>query len=138
MSQSGKDLIRWALLLPGVIIGGFLATFPLHWVLYFTLAHGETISGVNIDSIENALYPLVISFAFILSGSYIAPKHKFKTAIVLIILYFTTFISLFLFIPNSQVKFGVRGVGALAGSVLGLFIAWKKYGPTHVPQNQIP
>ncbi len=125
MNQSSKNLTCWILLLPGALVGGFLATFPLHWILYFTLANGEIISGVDTNPIENTLSPLVISLAFVLMGSYIAPKYKFETAVVLTILYIITFISVFLFAPNSQVEFGIRSVGALAGLLLGLFIVLK-------------
>jgi len=122
MQRSTKNLLRWIAVLPGAIFGGFLATFPLHWVLYFTLANGETISGVDIGPIEYTLYPFVIAITFVLVGSRIAPNHKFKTAIVLTCLWIASFIALFLFIPDSQVQFGIRGIGSLVGPLLGLAI----------------
>lgn len=127
MQQSTKNLLRWVAILPGAMLGGFLATFPLHWVLYFTLANGEIISGVNIGPIEYTFYPFVIAITFVLIGSKIAPNHKFKTAVVLTCLWIASFIALFLFMPDSQTQFGIRGVGSLLGSLLGLFIVWKKF-----------
>ena len=125
MEQSTKNFLRWIALLPGAIIGGFLATFPLHWILYFTLAHGETISGVNTNPIEYTLSPFVIAVTFIIVGFEIAPSHKFKIAIVLSSLWIVSFITLFLFM-SAQPQFGIRGAGSLAGALLGVFIAWKK------------
>ncbi len=51
-----KYWLRWIAVFPGALLAGLLATFPLHWILYFTLANGGTISGVNIEPIEYALY----------------------------------------------------------------------------------
>jgi hypothetical protein len=73
--------------LPGALIFGLLLTFPLHWVLYFTLAHGETISGVNIGPIESILSPFVVAIGFIIAGSRIAPNYKLKASIVLFVIW---------------------------------------------------
>ncbi len=133
-------------MLPGAIFGAFLVTFPLHWILFFLFNGNETDigsskffvqlfgNGISYEYIEYSLSPFIIAVTFVLVGSYIAPKHKLKTSVVFTILYFTTFISLLLFLPNEQVEFGIRGVGALMGSLLGLLIAWKKYRSTNVPQ----
>jgi hypothetical protein len=86
--------LRWVGVLPGALLAGLLATFPLHWTLYFTLAHGETISGVNITPIERAMYPFVIALCYIVAGFKIAPKHKFKTSVILAVLYALFFIGL--------------------------------------------
>lgn len=68
-------------------------------------------------------------------GTYIAPHNKLRIAVTLTIIYLISFIALFLFI-SQQATFELRGVGALIGALLGLFIAWKKYKldlntPTH-------
>ena len=123
MKQSTKNLLRWIAVLPGAIIGGFLATFPLHWVLYFTLANGETISGVNISPIEYALYPFVIAVTFVLIGYKIAPNHKFKTSIVLACLWIASLIGLFLFM-RGQAQFEIRTAGSLFGPLLGVAVSY--------------
>lgn len=134
MQQSTKNLLRWITVLPGAILGGFLASFPLHWILYFTLARGEIIFGVNIEPIEYTLYPFAIAITFILIGSKIAPNNKFKTSVVLTCLWMLSFLAIFLFFSDSQTQFGIRGIGSLLGSLLGLFIVWKKFkhGPSAV------
>ena len=125
-----KDIIywlRWIAVLPGAIIFGFLATFPLHWFLYFTLAHGETISGVNIRPIEYMLYPFVIAIVFILVGFEIAPEYKFKTSMTLTILYMSSWlVTMYIISPRYQYHLEVRGILALLGSFLGLYITWRK------------
>jgi hypothetical protein len=126
-----KYWLRWSAVFPGAIIAGLLATFPLHWILYFTLAKGEIISGVDIKPIEYLLYPFVIAVIFVLAGYKIAPKYKFKTAIVLFGLYlimWLTFSIISLFKGNIygiDMKFSFRTILSLIGSFVGLFIAKK-------------
>jgi hypothetical protein len=137
-----KYWFRWVAVLPGGFLAGILATFPMHWILYLTLAHKgaslfgiiEFENGVDIRPIEELLTPFVIAFTYILVGYEIAPKYKFKTAIVLLVPYiflclFVSFIMLF--------KGGVyRGniifswppaLMAAAGASLGLYCAWRNF-----------
>jgi hypothetical protein len=132
-----KDFIywlRWIAVLPGALIFGFLATFPLHWLLYFTLAKGETISGVNIRLIESMLTPFVFAIVFILVGVEIAPKYKFKTSITLTILYVSFVIGVIIFMSG---YLETRGILGLLGSFLGLYITWRKskLTPPITPSN---
>jgi len=126
-----KYWLRWLAVLPGAIIAGILATFPLHWMLYLTLVKGEVISGVNIEPIEYLLYPFIISVTFIYSGYNIAPKYKFKTAIILFILYSITWLTVVTFsffkgsIGGVNLDFSLRTVLALLGSFIGLFFSKK-------------
>ena|SRR3989344_1396052 len=130
MNKKTKTILRWVAVLPGALLAGFLATFPVHWVLYFSLAHGETISGVNINPIEYTIYPFFVALAFVLAGFAIAPKYKFKTSIVLTCLWIISFFSAFIIapmvIPQIQLKFELRGILSILGSLLGLYIAWLK------------
>jgi len=128
MSDYTKNLFRWIAVLPGAWLAGFLATFPLHWILYFTLVNGETISGVNIEPIEYNLYPFVIAIVFILVGSKIAPKHKLKTSVILAVLYVLFIIgSVILGLQNGiEMSFGIRTLGPIVGLLIGLFIIWQK------------
>lgn len=126
MSLKFRNILLWVSVLPGAILGGFSMTFPLHWVLYGTLVSGSVVSGVNIEPIERFLSPFIIALGFVLIGSHIAPAHKLKTAIVLTIVYIISFISVFI-IMYDKATLELRGVGALIGVCLGLFIVWKKY-----------
>ena len=126
--------LRWIAVLPGALIFGFLASFPLHWILYFTLAKGETISGVNIRPIESTLTPFVFAIVFILVGVEIAPKYKFKTSIILTILYVSFVIGVIIFMSG---HLETRGIIGLLGSFLGLYITWRKskLTPPITPSN---
>ena len=137
MNSGVKNIFLWISVLPSALIGGFLMTFPLHWILYGTLVSGSVISGVDIEPIERFLSPFVIAVAFVLIGAYIAPNHKFKTAVVLTVLYIASFFSLFVFM-SEMVTFELRGAGALIGVFLGLFIAWKKYKSDPSTSIQLP
>jgi len=118
--------LRWVAVLPGALVTGFLATFPLHWVLYFTLVDGEIISGVNIKLIEYTLYPFVIAITFILVGFEIAPANKFKTSVVLTAIWILSFLGVFIFFSALKPQFELRSALSLLGAFLGLYIAWRK------------
>ncbi|KKU91385.1 MAG: hypothetical protein UY22_C0043G0006 [Candidatus Amesbacteria bacterium GW2011_GWC1_48_10] len=122
--------LRWVAVLPGALIGGLLATFPLHWVLYLAFARNGSLFGFielplgsNIP-VEYALTPFVIAVTFILVGDKIAPTHKFQTSIILTILLVSFFIGVLIFMPD-QAYIQVRGIGSPLGALLGLFISWK-------------
>jgi len=119
---------RWIAVFPGSLIAGLLATFPLHWILYFTLANGETISGVDIKPIEYLLYPFVVAIIYILAGYQIAPESKFKTAIALFGIYFFIWLAISaiaLFngsILGTDLQFSGRTILSLIGAAIGLCI----------------
>ncbi|MFA5935452.1 MAG: hypothetical protein WC787_01175 [Patescibacteria group bacterium] len=125
MKDSNKNLLRWIFLFPGSVVGSILATVLLHLMLYFTLANGETISGVDIQPIEHLLYPFVVSISFVLSGYKIAPFQKFRTAIMLSASWVIVFIGIYFFLYTSGQQQGVqiRGMGSLLGALVALYIA---------------
>lgn len=138
-----KFCLRWLAVLPGALITGFLATFPLHWILGVLFAlhgRGEEVDigtpgffvdlfKLNADMIEYFLYPAVIAATFIIVGSKIAPKHKIKTAIVLFVIYVIVWsiASLVVLmngnIGNTYTQFSGRTIFALLGAIAGLFEA---------------
>jgi hypothetical protein len=134
MKESTKNLLRWIAVLPGSLVAGFLSTFPLHWLLYLAYAHNGTLFGLiglpegsNL-SIEHAVYPAVIALTFILVGYEIAPRYKFKTTVILAILYTLFALSLLFFAEknNLDVSFEARSIGPMLGLIVGLFISWRK------------
>lgn len=104
-------------------------TFPLHWILYFTLAKGQVISGVNIVSIERLLTPFIIAITFVLVGVEIAPEKKFKTSIALSILYIISIIGFPIYMTSKyqEAYLEPRGYLGIFGAFIGLYIAWRKY-----------
>lgn len=116
MSQPSLTLLRWLAVLPGALLGSVCATFALHWMLCMSLAHGETVSGVNTAPLEYAPYPFAIAVSFVTTGYEIAPTHKWRTALGLVGVWLATLVGLLIFIPLSQVHFGLRGLGALLGA----------------------
>ena len=127
--------LRWIAVLPGAITISFLSTLPLHWILYIAFAKNGTFlgfielpDGIN-TSIEYYVYPLVIAFVFIYSGYKIAPKHKFKTAIILFGIYliiwlFVSVIALSGSGPNNlDMQFSGRTMLAFFGAIIGLLEA---------------
>lgn len=121
-------------MLPGALIAGFLATFPLHWLLYLGFAESGTFfgfielpTGANIF-VEYALYPFVIAIVYILVGFEIAPKYKFRTALTLAGIYLTVIIGTSVLGARSGIaaSFGIRSFGPIIGLLIGLYIVWKK------------
>ncbi len=133
-SEKLKYYFRWILVLPGAIVGGFLATFPLHWLLYFIFSPSrEPVlgsikffvnlfpSGMNLESVEYLLSPFVVATTFIIVGYKIAPKHKFKTALVLFGIYTLTWLAISLIsLWNNNLSFSLRTALALIGAIVGL------------------
>ena len=133
--------LRWLSVFHGALASGFLATFPLHWVLQFifTTARGEEpalgslrfflnlLHLDNANSVEYLLYPAIIATTFIIVGYKIAPRYKFKTAVVLFGIYTITWIviSLITLFDGVDKQFSVRTILALMGAILGLYGAKK-------------
>lgn len=125
MKKDFKYWFRWIAVLPGALIASILMVFPLHWILYFTLVRGQVISGVNIAPIERTLMPFVIAITFILVGFKIAPENKFKTSIVLTVLY-VVFIASLIYMFGYQTYLEPRGYLGIFGAFLGLYFSWKQ------------
>jgi hypothetical protein len=132
MTLLKQNWLRWLALLPCALVGGFLMTFPLHWILYLAFAHNGTLlgfielsPGANVP-IEYALTPFVISLSFVLIGFEIAPHHKLKASITLAVLWFVAFFSALVYVQ--QLELGIRSIGSILGPLIALYIAW---GNTH-------
>ena len=134
MSESKKNLLRWIAVIPGSLLAGFLSTFPLHWLLYLAYARNGTLLGFielppgsNV-SIEHFIYPCIIALVFVYTGSEIAPKHKFKTAVVLSVLYLLFMVSSLFWATRSglEISLSIRTIGPVVGLLLGLLIVFRK------------
>lgn len=121
-----KHLFRWIVVIPGGLIAGILATFPLHWIIYLKSKLGyDSFLDLPTDiwaDIERILSPFVISLVFVWVGSVIAPKHRRITAVALAIIYVLAMI-LALIITNNAPSFSSLGgvLGVLLGACVGLF-----------------
>ena len=125
-----KDLVRWILVLPGGILGGLIATFPLHWFLVGNFGASEsddhiiTLSHSGLANLEIALTPFVIAYVYMVIGAGIAPNRKFYTALVLSGLYAAAMLYIF-FGVGLPIGFGWKTAGAIAGIALGLLTVFK-------------
>lgn len=143
MTKNFKFWLRWIPVLPGSLIAGFLATFPLHWIFYLSFAHNGTLlgfielpSGSNV-SIEYFLTPFVIALVFIYAGFEIAPKHKLRVAVILAVLYIVFVISVFILGMKNGIGMSleIRSLGPILGLLLGLFIVWEKSKQAHLSEK---
>lgn len=136
MSSKFKYWLRWILVIPVGLISGLLATFPLHWILLILFSNQQEadlgslkffieIFGGRVDAtyLEYILYPAVIAYFFIYIGYKIAPKHKFKTALLLFGIYVGALLITNLFVLTGSLQgyfFSWRTALALLGAGLGL------------------
>ena len=80
MNKGIKYWLCWLAVLPGALLAGLCATFPLHWILYSTLSNFvEPYPQLP----ERILTPFAISGVFVWSGCQIAPEYKIETSVVL-------------------------------------------------------
>ena len=132
--QSVLYWIRWLLVLPGALVFGFLVTFPFHWILQFVFGFRSnepdllSLSFIlkilkidSVDSLEYLLYPAIIAVTYIVVGQKIAPKHKFKTAVILFALYAVVWAVGLLVSLNTNFEISIRTFLALAGAILALY-----------------
>ena len=133
MRSATKNLIHWILVLPGALLAGVLATFPLHWILQLKSMDGTFLGFIELPpeafvTIEYALYPFVMVMVFIVAGAAIAPAYKFKTACTLAILYALFAVGTFMFAIKMglQTSIGIRAAGPVIGILLGLLTVWQK------------
>lgn len=123
-------------MLPGSLLAGILAGFPLHWMLYSTLT---TFIDPYPELPERILFPFVMATVFVWAGSRIAPEYKFETSIVLFGIWLFL-IGGFVFLTMSGVSYMGRklyfqggGIGplmAIVGVFLGLYIIRKENSPS--------
>jgi len=135
MNTKIKYWLRWVAVLPGAFIAGLLITLPLHLLLYMAFAYNGMLFGIielppRADiGIEYTIYPFFIAVAFILAGYKIAPKYKFRTAIVLFGIYTILWLVVSLMslfggnIYGFNAQFSGRTVLAFLGAILGLYLA---------------
>jgi hypothetical protein len=134
MNKDFKYWLRWLAVLPGALLAGILAGFPLHWILYSTLRNETIFIDPYPELPERLLIPFVFSIVFIWTGFKIAPEHKVKTSVILFgLLMFLIGGFVFLALSGAELmgrKLYFQGgcigpIMAIAGSAAGLYVAWK-------------
>lgn len=126
--------LRWVAVLPASVLAFILSLFVLRFVLYQTLT-GSGLVEPYPEFPERTLTPLVGWAAFIWSGAWAAPKHKFVTALVLFSIWLLTLVFILAVIRgvvmgDHEFYFRDGGVGILMsiiGAFGGLFIVDKQY-----------
>lgn len=124
--------LRWLAVLPGALLAGMIALFPLHLVLYNTLSN---FVEPYPEMPERILMPLVVAGVFVYAGSRIAPEFKFETSVLLFGLWlfliggfvFLTFYGADWF--GGQLHFqggGLATIMAVIGAAIGLFTVRKQ------------
>jgi len=127
--------LRWLGVITGALLAGIAASFPLHWILYSALRNETIFVDPYPELPERILFPYMMAISFVWAGSYTAPEHRFKTAVVLFgVWLFLLGGAVFLTLTGSefigrQLYFQDGGIGpitAVAGALTGLFIVKKK------------
>lgn len=136
MDKRFKYWLRWIGLLPISLVAGALITFPIHWVLYGILSGGDSPFITPYPELpEKILTPLFTALVIVWVASQVAPEHKFKTAVILGILWIFVaggaFILGYLGIHFENVQLSLTAGGlpiimGVVGAVVGLYLVKKK------------
>ncbi|MES3005475.1 MAG: hypothetical protein V4664_00860 [Patescibacteria group bacterium] len=120
-----KDLFRWVAVLPGSLFAGGISQFPLHWVLYATLSGESFENGLELlKPIEHFLSPIVLMVVVVLVGYKLAPSFKFKTSVILAVLWVLSALISIMFI--STIHMDLRTVFTFTAILLALYFNWRK------------
>lgn len=77
MKTKSSHILRWVLLLPVAMLSALLITFPLHWVLYWTLSGGTNpFITPYPQTPEKLLQPMVSALTFVYVCGLVAPSSK--------------------------------------------------------------
>lgn len=120
MKSNTKKLIRWIFFLPVSLVLGFLATFPLHWILYYTISS----TGI-LSSVEHFLSPIVLMAIATFSAFWIAPKYKFQASLGVGIFWLIFILFGFIIMPKA-VSFEIRTLFTLITISVCLFVNYKR------------
>lgn len=128
-----KNILRWIVFLPGAYILGFLATFPLHWSLYYSLTR---FIEPYPEFPERCLSPLLFSLVVQISATWIVPTYKKQISILILILHsIIYFFSIVLWVSNNQlvnlgnvyISFNIYTIFGIIGMIIGFIINYTKY-----------
>jgi hypothetical protein len=141
LSAHQMTLLRWVAILPGAMLGGVTAFFPLHWLLGSLFPHGGEYfldfimfqKPLDVESIELTLTPFVFSVFSIWAGAEIAPKFKLAIAFALSGMWLVVGAYLFWSSGGHDI-IELKTVGGVAGLVVGPFIVWLR---TKLPRSVV-
>ena len=130
--------LRWIIALPTAIVASVVAMFPIHWFLmliYYlkSLPSDDAFItkdvrpipffGIPFETMERSAIAALLPGVFIFVGAYVAPAHKWRTALVFAILWLafiaaaltfalttTQFVVEFTFTSFLVIALGVGGV----------------------------
>ena len=129
----GKSL-RWLAVIPGAFLAMILPVFLFNLVAYGTL-NSRIGESTTFFLFKTFLSTGLGSFANIYIGSIIAPFSRRIVSVSLCVIFTTLFILLLFMAFDAAVE---RGIGLwevivsalffLAGSIIGVYIVWDKYG----------
>ena len=91
-----KYWLRWIGILPISLLAGMLSSFPLHWILKNTLSNSYSPLITPYPELpERILTPFAMALTFVCVSSWIAPEHKFKTAILFAVIWILGIVNMF-------------------------------------------
>lgn len=89
------QVLRWLCVLPGALLAALLVAFPVHWVVMLIQVFGRSddamitvdgktpLAAIPPEVLERLGQAFFASFAIVGAGTWIAPRHKFRTGIAL-------------------------------------------------------
>ncbi|MBK9760311.1 MAG: hypothetical protein IPO90_10175 [Flavobacteriales bacterium] len=142
MDRGFKYWLSWIGVLPIALVAGVLVDFPMHWILYRTLSGGDSPFITPYPELPERIFaPFFRALVIVWVGSFVAPEHKFKTAVVLAALWIFgaggAFVlgSLGVHTDHAQLNLTAGGLPVIAGvvgAVVGLYLVKRNSKPTPV------
>jgi hypothetical protein len=83
-----KAALRWIAVLPAALLAAIIVMFPVHWGvqgLRYYEGEDNSFMGIPLDTLERFADVFFVPYAFLFVGSYVAPRFKLITTIILLI-----------------------------------------------------
>lgn len=116
------DIARWIAVLPATLFAfSIYATITLEFLYKFLSYFTNENRSAQIVSLSDAI---ILPAIIVSCGYFISPKFKFRTALILVILFLAIQI-IHLIEPSEYTKFSPRLILWIASYIIGLSIAYK-------------
>ncbi len=140
------NVLRWIAVLPTGIVGAFLVTFPVHWLVMLVGSSEEDVFGgilvglLSRRTLETLATAFTTPFFIIYAGSWMAPGRRVDASVALAVftalalggVYVLAFSGGPSFMGWSSLYYGATPVLNLAGVALGLYTVRRRWDSRRV------
>ena len=96
------QVLRWICVIPGAMVCGLLVAFPIHWLV---LVPSDSCITIPPETLERFLQAILGPLAVVWGGAKIAPYYRFRTGIVLTVIFVIWLIVALIFAASRGIEF---------------------------------